>query len=394
MRQDFMFTSESVTPGHPDKLCDQISDAIVDRVLQQDPLARVMTECAVSTGVLFLAARFDPNAAVDFTQMARRVIDQVGYTQPRFNSKSCTILSSLEELPTDKRYRCDVRQLSVAEIDDITARDQATVFGFACNQTPQFMPMPVVMAHQLARSLDAARQGTLPYLNPDGKTQVGVEYRERRPTRIHSLTVIASQAEASQVTLSQLRHDVQARVITPAFADAAIRPDQDTRIFINPEGPVISGGPSVHAGLTGRKNGIDTYGEYAKHSSAALSGKDPFRIDRVGAYAARYAAKNIVAANLAEACEVQLSYTIGLSRPVSIQVETFGTEQIPETEITRRVEQNFDFRLGSIMQQFDLQQLPSHSKDGFYQRLATYGHMGRPDLDLPWESLDKVSCLQ
>ena len=394
MRNNFMFTSESVTPGHPDKLCDQISDAIVDRLLQQDPLARVIAECAVSTGVLFLSVRFDPNAAVDFTQVARRVIDGVGYRRRHFNSKSCTILTSLEELSDSRHNLLDIEQLSDAKIEAIPAKDQATVFGFACNQTPQLMPLPIVMAHQLARYLDAARQQSLPYLNPDGKTQVGIEYRDRQPKRIHSVTVIASQAESTPISLEQLRQEVREQVVFPAFAHQSIQPDEDTRIFINPEGPVISGGPSIHDGLTGRKNGIDTYGEYAKHSSAALSGKDPLRIDRVGAYVARYAAKNVVAAGLAEECEVQLSYTIGLSHPVSIQVEAFDTEQIPEEEIVRRLEQHFDFRPAGIIQKFGLKQIPFRSKDGFYQKLAVYGHMGRTDLELPWEQTDKVSALQ
>lgn len=385
MRKDFMFTSESVTPGHPDKLCDQISDAIVDRMLQQDPRTRVLTECAVSTGVLFLAARFDPNGAVDFTQVARRIIDQVGYDQPRFNSKSCTILTSLEELSEAQRSRLNIEQLSDADLDQIPAKDQATVFGFASNQTPELMPLPIVLAHQLTRCLDAVRQQSLSYLAPDGKTQVGVEYRDRQPHRIHSVTVITSQKETADVEIDQLRQDVREHVVFPAFADYPIQPDEDTRIFINPEGAIVGGGPSIHAGLTGRKNAIDTYGEYAKHSGAALSGKDPLRVDRIGAYAARHAAKSVVAADLADECEVQLSYTIGLSQPVSVQVETFDTERVPEDEIVQRLKQTFDFRPAGIIRRFDLNQLPTQSKDGFYRKLAVYGHFGRPELKLPWE---------
>lgn len=385
-----MFTSESVTPGHPDKLCDQISDAIVDRILQHDPQARILTECAVSTGVLFLAARFDPTGAVDFTQIARRVIDQVGYQQPRFNSKSCTILTSLEELSENQRQRLNIPQLSEAEIDQIPAKDQATVFGFACNQTPEFMPLPIVLAHQLARHLDQVRQDALPYLAPDGKTQVGVEYQNRQPKRIHSVTVITSQLETADISLDELRYDIKQKVVLPAFHDRPLHPDDETRIFINPDGPVISGGPSVHAGLTGRKNGIDTYGEYAKHSGAALSGKDPLRIDRIGAYAARQAAKSVIAAGLAEECEVQLSYTIGLSKPVSVQVETFDTEQIPEDDIVARLQNVFDFRPAGIIRRFDLTQRPAQSTDGFYQKLAVYGHVGRLDLTLPWEQVEEL----
>jgi S-adenosylmethionine synthetase len=389
MRKNFMFTSESVTPGHPDKLCDQISDAIVDRMLQQDAQARIMTECAVSTGVLFLAARFDPNGAVDFTQVARRVIDEVGYDQPNFNSKSCTILTNLEEMSEHQRSRLDIDQLSDAEIDEIPAKDQATVFGFACNQSPEMMPLPIVLAHQLSRHLDGARQHALTYLTPDGKIQVGVEYRDRRPHRIHSLTIVATQTEAADLSLEQLQHDIREKVVTAAFADQSLQPDEQTRIFINPEGAIVGGGPAMHAGLTGRKNGIDTYGGYAKHSGAALSGKDPLRIDRIGAYAARHAAKNVVASGLADECEVQLSYTIGLSNPVSIEVETFDTEKIPEDEIVQRIKDNFDFRPVGIIRHFGLHKLPATSKEGFYQHLAVYGHVGRADLDAPWECIDQ-----
>jgi len=395
MKKDFMFTSESVTPGHPDKLCDRISDAIVDRLLQQDPYARVITECAVSTGIVFLAARFEPNANVDFTNIARKVIAEVGYDRPDFNSKTCSILTSLEELPPDKIHNFDEKKLSDAEIEEIPVKNQVTVFGFACNQTPAFMPLPIWFAHKLARQLDIARRDKiLPYLAPDGKTQVGVEYKNRQPTRIHSLTIIASQTSETKPNLQQLRHDIQEAVIQPALNDEAIHPDENTRIFVNPDGLVIGGGPSLHSGLTGRKNAIDTYGEYSKHSGAALSGKDPIRIDRIGAYAARYAAKNVVAANLADECEVQLSYTIGLSRPVSVEVETFGTGKVDEQEIIARLKDNFDFRLAGIIRHFNLRFLPSLTKGGFYQKLATYGHVGRMDIELPWEKTDKVEVLK
>ena len=395
MKKNFMFTSESVTPGHPDKLCDRISDAIVDRLLQQDPYARVITECAVSTGIVFLAARFEPNANVDFTNIARKVIAEVGYDRPDFNSKTSSILTSLEELPPDKIHNFDEKKLSDAEIEEIPVKNQVTVFGFACNQTPALMPLPIWFAHKLARQLDIARRDKiLPYLAPDGKTQVGVEYKNRQPTRIHSLTIIASQNSETKPNLQQLRHDLQEAVIQPALNDEAIHPDENTRIFVNPDGLVIGGGPSLHSGLTGRKNAIDTYGEYSKHSGAALSGKDPIRIDRIGAYAARYAAKNVVAANLADECEVQLSYTIGLSRPVSVEVETFGTGKVDEQEIIARIKDNFDFRLAGIIRHFNLRFLPSLTKGGFYQKLAAYGHVGRMDLELPWEKTDKAEFLK
>jgi len=390
MKKDFMFTSESVTEGHPDKLCDQISDAIVDRFLLQDPYARVITECAVSTAVVFIAARFEPGVSVDVTNVARQVIEQVGYDQPDFNGKTCSILTSLRELPREERD-FDEKNLSDAEIEQIPVKNIVNVFGFACNQTSNLMPMPIWLAHKLARRLNTVKfQKVLPYLAPDGKTQVGIEYKNRRPYRIHSIGVIASQNRRSTPDLKQLQDDIRATVIDPVFQNEEIQPDEKTRIFINPDGPVIVGGPSVHSGVTGRKNDVDTYGEYAKHSGSALSGKDPVRIDRVGAYAARYAAKNVVAANLADECEVQLSYSIGLSRPVSVQVETFGTGKIPDEEITVILEKHFDFRLAGILKQFNLRFLPSLRKGGFYRKLAAYGHMGRTDIDLPWEATDKV----
>ncbi|ALF52424.1 S-adenosylmethionine synthetase [Nostoc piscinale CENA21] len=391
MKKDFMFTSESVTEGHPDKLCDQISDAIVDRFLQQDPYARVITECAASTGILFIAARFEPNANVDFTNIARQIIEQIGYEQKQFNSKTCSILTSLRELPASQTHLFDEKNLSDEEIEKITVTNQVTVFGFACNQTYTLMPLPIWLAHKLARQLSEVRhKNILPYLTPDGKTQVGVEYRDRRPYRIHSITVIASQNKAGKPDYQQLQNDIQETVINPVFENEEIRPDAKTRIFINPDGPFIKGGPAVHSGLTGRKNAIDTYGEYSKHSGSALSGKDPIRIDRIGAYIARYAAKNIVAAKLADECEVQLSYSIGLSRPVSIQVETFGTGKISDEEITNLLEKHFDFRLAGIIKQFNLRHLPTINPGGFYRQLAVYGHVGRMDIDLPWEKTDKV----
>jgi S-adenosylmethionine synthetase len=253
------------------------------------------------------------------------------------------------------------------------------------------MPLPIWLAHKLAKRItEVKRQNILTYLTPDGKTQVGVEYKNRQPHRIHSITVIASQNKPSKPDLQQLQDDIRETVIHPVFENEDIKPDEQTRIFINPDGPFIKGGPAFHSGLTGRKNAIDTYGEYSKHSGSALSGKDPIRIDRVGAYIARYAAKNVVAAKLADECEVQLSYSIGLSRPVSVQVETFGTGKIPDEEITTLLEKNFDFRLAGIIKQFNLRHLPSLNKGSFYKKLAAYGHVGRMDIDLPWEKVDKI----
>jgi S-adenosylmethionine synthetase len=257
------------------------------------------------------------------------------------------------------------------------------------------MPLPIWLAHKIARRLTSVRlQKILPYIAPDGKTQVGIEFRNRRPFRIHTITVIASQNDSAEPGLKRLRDDIMEYVIRPVFRDEAITPDERSRIFVNPDGPFITGGPSVHSGLTGRKNAIDTYGEYSRHSGAALSGKDPLRIDRVGAYAARYAAKNVVAAGIADECEIQLSYSIGIAGPVSIQVETFGTGKISDEEIALLVERTFDFRLAAIVRQFNLRYLPSTIKGGFYRKLAAYGHVGRMDIGLPWEITDKIPFLQ
>lgn len=395
MKDDFIFTSESVTEGHPDKLCDQISDAVVDHFLQQDPFSRVISECAVSTSIVFMAARFESRASIDFPNVARQVIHQIGYEQHAFHAKTCSIVTSLKELPAESSALVDEQEMSEEEIERVPVKNQVTVFGFACNQTAALMPLPIWLAHRLARKLTSVRlQKILPYLSPDGKTQVGVEYRKRRPSRIHSITLTAGQNRPDEPSIEKIRTDILEAVIEAVFSEEEIRPDDRTRIFINPEGPFIIGGPSVHSGLTGRKNAIDTYGEYSRHSGSALSGKDPTRIDRIGAYAARYAAKNIVAAGTADECEVHLTYSIGLSRPVSIQVETFGTGRIPDTEIAARLEKHFDFRLAGIIRQFNLRHLPSLTKGGFYRRLAAYGHVGRMDIGLPWELTDKMAVFK
>jgi S-adenosylmethionine synthetase len=395
MKKDFMFTCESVTEGHPDKLCDQISDAIVDAFLESDPFSRVIAECAVSTGVLFLATRFFSQAKLDIPAIARRIVQQAGYQEQSFNATDATIMTSFHELPASLYYGRDEAEMDDAELDRLTARNPATVFGYACNQTATLMPLPISLAHRLARRLTAARlEHRLDYLAPDGQSQVGIEYRERLPRRIHSITLVASQMRADTPNPEQLRADLIAHVIEPVFQNEVLRPDADTRIWINPFGPVVEGGPALHAGLTGRKNAVDTYGEYARHGGSALSGKDPYRIDRVGAYAARHAAKNVVAAGLAEECEITLSYSIGIAAPVSLQVETFGTGVVEDEEIRKRVQGNFDFRLGAILRRYQLRALPARFKGGFYRRLAAYGHVGRQDIALPWEQTSAAAALR
>jgi S-adenosylmethionine synthetase len=394
MKKDFVFISESVTEGHPDKLCDLISDACVDHFLQQDPFSKIIAECAVATSIVFIAARFISHAAVDFPHIAREIISQVGYNQSTFNAKTCSVLTSLKVLPSDEYGHADEKTLTDDQIDAIPVKNQVTVFGFACKQTPAFMPLPIWLAHKLSRRLTSVRhQKILTYLEPDGKTQIGIEYRNRKPYRIHSITIIASQNKNNGPGPARLSDDMREMVIKPAFADEEIKPDEKTKIFINPDGPFITGGPSVHSGLTGKKCAVDTYGEYSRQSGATLSGKDPSRIDRIGAYAARYAAKNVVAAGLAEECEVQLSYSIGLSKPVSIQVETYGTGAVADSEIVQKIKDHFDFRLAGIIKQFNLRYLPLTIKGGFYRKLAAYGHVGRMDIGLPWELTDKAYLL-
>jgi S-adenosylmethionine synthetase len=396
MKKHSIFTSESATAGHPDKLCDQISDAIVDRFLEQDPYSVIRAECAVASGVLFLASRFSSKATVDVAQVARKMISRVGYDREDFNSRTCSILTSIKELAPDASAVFDAEDLTEDEIEGLHVKQQGTFFGYACSQAASLMPLPIWLAHKLAMRIDTVRQQkTLPYLAPDGKTQVSVEYINRKPSRIHTISICTTLIQPERVrALLTLKGDIREAVIEPAFKDEVVRPDDKTRFFLNPEGVLMVGGPAVHSGLTGRKNASDLYGEYSRYSGSALSGKDPLRIDRVGNYAARYAAKNVVAAGLAEECEVQLSYSIGLSRPVSIQVETFETGTIPDTKLLALVKDVFDFRLAAIIKEFDLRNLPARSKGGFYRRLAVYGQVGRMDMELPWERTDKADVLK
>ncbi|MCU0803558.1 MAG: methionine adenosyltransferase [Burkholderiales bacterium] len=384
--KEMIFTSESVTPGHPDKLCDQISDAAVDAFLQQDEDARIIVECAIATGVLFLAARFAAQANVDMPTLARGVIADVGYTGESFDARSCSILTSFT--PLDGSARPDARRDGSEP-----AQEQANAFGFACRETAAFMPMPIWLAHKLARELEAARGRGLDWLGPDGKTQVAVHYRDGKPVGINSLTITAATADRP-LRKSMVEEAMRELVIKRAFRDEALRPDASCTVHVNPGGPYLVGGPAKHSGLTGRKNGIDTYGEYARQSGAALSGKDPSRIDRIGAYAARHAAKNIVAAGLAERCEVHLSYAIGSAHPISVAVDTFDTGRIPDDDIADRVLQAADFRPAAIEARFGLRRRAAAAGErGFFKPLAVYGQVGRVDLDVPWEAVDLAADL-
>ena len=389
MQSDFIFSSESVTRGHPDKMCDQISDRIVAGYLRHDPDAQVAAEAALSTGIVFSSVRFSSRVAVDTASLVREAIAEAGYTDGRFNARSCTVMSShIEHEPT----RAGPSSLVGATddvIDRLVAAEQISAFGFACNHTAELMPLPIWLANKLARRLDTVRRdGTLPYLTPDGKAQVAVEFKRGRPHRIFAILINAGQRHESERKPGQMEEDIRAHVLPEAFEDEAIRPDAETRIVVTGSG---KGGPYVHAGLTGRKGGADTYGEYARRTDSALSGKDPTRVERLGSYAARYAAKHVVAAGIAQQCEVQLSYIAGLPGPVGVQVETFGTATQKEDDIAKRLRRSFDFRIGALCNRFKLLEL---EPEDVYPRLAVYGHFGRTDLALPWERLDSVDSLR
>lgn len=395
MKQNFLFTSESVAEGHPDRLCDMISDAVVDRFLNQDPYARIVAECALSKGVVFLAARFASNANVDLPDVARSVIGSVRYRPEDFNAADCTVVTSIITMPQDSRAKADEHDMTDKEIGQLPVSHQATIFGYACNQTPELMPIPIVLANRVARGLAAARRRkAMGYLSPDCTVQVGVRYEDAKPVHVQNVTVIAGMQQKEKIDPVLLREDLLKQVIAPVFAGEPLGLDESTEIFVNPQGAFPKSGPAYHSGMTGRKSAADTYGGYARHNGAALSGKDPSRIDRIGVYAARYAAKNIVAAGLAEECEVQLSYSIGHAAPVSIQVRTFGTGSVADDEITRRLEQHFDFRVGAIIRDFNLRHLPADHADGFYAKLPAHGHFANALLDLPWERTDRVDVLK
>jgi len=404
----YLFTSESVTEGHPDKICDQISDTILDALLTQDEQSRVAAEVVANTGLLLITGEVTSQANVNYIDLARQKIAEIGYTNSEYGfcANSCSVLVALDEQSPDIAQGVTTahesrEQMSEDELDAIGAGDQGLMFGFACNETPEMMPMPISLAHRLARRLSAVRKtGLLPYLRPDGKTQVTVIYEDGRPVGIDTILISTQHAPAiGEITAeaaiqAKIKEDLWEAVVQPAFAEIDIKPDSQTRFLVNPTGKFVIGGPQGDAGLTGRKIIIDTYGGYSRHGGGAFSGKDPTKVDRSAAYACRYVAKNIVAAGLAEKCEVQLSYAIGVARPVSILVETFGTGKVEEERLLELVKQHFELRPAGIIQAFNLRRLPAERGGRFYQDVAAYGHLGRPDLDLPWEKTDKVELLK
>ncbi len=388
-----LFTSESVTEGHPDKICDQISDAVLDAFLEADPNARVACEVSVATGLVLVIGEITSRADyVDISAIARRTIKEIGYTRAKygFDSSTCAVLTSLNEQSADiaqgvnaaleSRDGKDIKQ----ENEDIGAGDQGLMFGFATNETPEYMPLPIALSHRIARRLSEVRKNdTLGYLRPDGKTQVTIEYVDGRPVRVD--TIVVSTQHAEEVTLEQIQQDIMEHVIKPVVPEMWL--DAETKYFINPTGRFVIGGPQGDAGLTGRKIIVDTYGGYARHGGGAFSGKDPTKVDRSAAYAARYVAKNIVAAGLADKCEIQLAYAIGVAQPVSINVDTYGTGKVADEKLVELISSNFDLRPAGIIKSLDLRR-------PIYAKTAAYGHFGRTDIDLPWERLDKVETLR
>ncbi|MBD1851138.1 methionine adenosyltransferase [Leptolyngbya sp. FACHB-711] len=408
MARRYLFTSESVTEGHPDKVCDQISDTILDALLAQDPASRVAAEVVVNTGLVLITGEITSKAQVNYVDLARKKIAEIGYTDATngFSASSCAVLVALDEQSPDiaqgVNHAQETREQSSEEaLDAVGAGDQGLMFGFACNETPELMPLPICLAHRIARKLAAIRKtGQLAYLRPDGKTQVTVIYEDGKPVGIDTILVSTQHApEIGEITdlaeiQAKIREDLWSLVVEPCFNDLEVKPDDRTRYLVNPTGKFVIGGPQGDAGLTGRKIIVDTYGGYSRHGGGAFSGKDPTKVDRSAAYACRYVAKNIVAAGLAERCEVQLSYAIGVARPVSILVETFGTGKIDDDRLLELVKQHFELRPAGIIQTFGLRNIPGERGGRFYQEVAAYGHFGRNDLELPWEQTDKAELLR
>ena len=389
-KKRMLFTSESVTEGHPDKMADQISDAILDAIIEQDPQGRVACETLVTTGQVHVVGEISTNCYVDIPKIIRNTVKDIGYTRAKygFDCATCGILVSLDEQSPDiaqgVNQALEAREGEMSVEEATGAGDQGMMFGYATNETPEFMPLPIALAHRLARRLTEVRKdGTLPYLRPDGKTQVTVAYEDGKPVAVE--TIVISTQHDEDVTLEQIRKDLIEQVIKPIVPAELLK--DDTRIFVNPTGKFVIGGPQGDSGLTGRKIIVDTYGGWARHGGGAFSGKDPTKVDRSAAYAARYVAKNIVAAGLAERCEIQLAYAIGVARPVSVMVDTFGTHKVAEEKIEELVEKHFDLRPAGIIKMLDLRR-------PIYRQTAAYGHFGRTDVDLPWEHTDKADILK
>ena len=391
-KESYLFTSESVTEGHPDKLADQISDAVLDAILAQDPLGRVACETSLNTGLALVTGEITTTARPEIAKIVRNTIREVGYDRPEygFDAGTAAVLVSVDEQSPDiaqgVNQALETRRGKDHDgyLDSVGAGDQGMVFGFATDETPEYLPTPIALAHGLARRLTEARKGgNIPYLRPDGKSQVTVEYQGERPVRVD--TVVISAQHAPDVSLDQIRQDIIAGVILPVIPEALL--DDKTRIYVNPTGRFVVGGPHGDAGLTGRKIIVDTYGGFARHGGGAFSGKDPTKVDRSGAYAARYVAKNVVAAGLAKRLEVQIAYAIGVARPVSIFVESFGTSKFTNGELSELIASHFDLRPAAIIEELDLRR-------PIYRQTAAYGHFGRTDLDLPWERTDKAVQLR